>query len=59
MQALTPDDGEEHSLKIVVKDAKGTNDFHTESYPPGKKVVKEVLLWEGCYTGVYRPGIGW
>lgn len=53
VQALTPDDGEEHSLKIVVKDAKGTNDFHTESYPPGKKVVKEVPYYGKAVIQVY------
>lgn len=48
-----PDDNKDHELRIVVKDAKGTNDFYIDTHPPGDKVVREVPYYGKAVIQVY------
>lgn len=53
VEARIPDDDEKHKLKIVVKDANGTSDFHEDTYSSGKRVVKEVPYYGKAVIQVY------
>jgi serine/threonine-protein kinase len=53
VEANIPDDNKDHELRIVVKDAKGTNDFHADTYSSGKRVVKEVPYYGNAVIQVY------
>ncbi len=48
-----PDDNKDHELKIVVKDAKGSNDFYVNTHAPGQTVVKEVPYYGKAVIQVY------
>ncbi|MFX4261682.1 Stk1 family PASTA domain-containing Ser/Thr kinase [Pelotomaculum propionicicum] len=53
VEANIPDDNRDHELRIVVKDAKGTNDFHVDTYSSGERVVKEVPYYGNAIIQVY------
>lgn len=53
VEANIPDDNKDHELRIVVKDAKGTNDFHVDTYSAGERVVKEVPYYGNAVIQVY------
>ncbi|HOV78511.1 MAG TPA: Stk1 family PASTA domain-containing Ser/Thr kinase [Bacillota bacterium] len=48
-----PDDGKEHELRIVVKDAKGSNEAYINIHQPGDKVVREVAYYGRATIQVY------
>lgn len=53
VETTIPDDNRDHELRIVVKDAKGTNDFHVDIYTSGERVVKEVPYYGKAVIQVY------
>lgn len=53
VETTMPDDNRDHELRIVVKDAKGTNDFHVDTYTSGERVVKEVPYYGKAVIQVY------
>jgi serine/threonine-protein kinase len=48
-----PDDNITHELKIVVKDARGSNIAYINTEQPGKKVVKDVQYYGRAVVQVY------
>lgn len=53
VEANIPDDNEDHELRIVVKDAKGTSEFFIKTYSSGERVVKEVPYYGKAVIQVY------
>lgn len=53
VEANIPSDNKKHELRIVVKDAKGSNDFYINTHDSGEKVVKEVPYYGKAVIQVY------
>jgi len=57
VEAKVPDDGKDHELKIVVKDARGTGVAYTGPHRSGEKVVKDDVPYYGkARVEVYIDG---
>jgi len=53
VEARIPDDNKTHELRIVVNDAKGSNDFYINTHDSGERVVKEVPYYGKAVIQVY------
>jgi len=56
VEALIPDDGKRHELKIVVNDVRGSTEVYKKEHPPGRKVVREVPYYGKAVIQVYIDG---